>query len=601
MGGQEHKLDADWSREGSAALAKDGWKAILSPALTTGPTTAHRSAGVVVAVDGAVGLAHAPEDSWDLSPPGCQGRLVVACIHMAKVGYVAFFSAYFFHSEGLTVRNVAILEAVRAWTCRQRVPWVLAADWNFQPEVLVGTLWLDWLQAAVKAPTTHTHRSSCGTESTLDWFLVDRGLAWACGEPWVDYEAATAPHWPVLMAVNEPIMKYHKQIMIWPRQFPMELAKEKQEAVKTEGVELAEPPLYPDAADYPKDQDGLDRLWTHTCDKLEEELTYIFEIAEDDKRHFRGRGQGPKVRKVPVVTKQLEPAGGAQLGPGRAWKWLAKQTAWLWILMYKAMEECSDLLNGTGRRVEQGRAVWKLLRGSSAHWEKLEPHTATVKHWLAIVHDGNLQNWDGLQLVAGLNKWARQEADRCDVDVKRQREKRFKEKLDDSCPQAQGVLHRVSKWRPGWQAPKSSVTKKCLPPGPQEAVEQEADEWSKIWKYPGGLPGKLWEGIAFESPLGTRDVDSFRRICRAFKKNTGIGVDGWHPWHWSWMSRRALEAIIQILERVEMQCKWPRQIQRLIISGEQTGRGEAHPPAPLSSPYLGGLEGRCIPRMGPGS
>eukprot|EP00974_Lingulodinium_polyedra_P120110 11173761-Lingulodinium_polyedra.AAC.1 len=73
------------------------------------------------------------EGSWDLSPPGAPGRSAGA---WAKVGAgLLCLSAYFWHSEGWSGRNQELLEHTAGVARRLGAPWVLAADFNMEPEV----------------------------------------------------------------------------------------------------------------------------------------------------------------------------------------------------------------------------------------------------------------------------------------------------------------------------------------------------------------------------------------------------------------------------------------------------------------------------------
>ena len=129
---------------------------------------------------------------------------------------------------------------------------------------------------------------------------------------------------------------------------------------------------------------------------------------------------------------------------------------------------------------------------------------------------------------------AEEQARRVDAEVKRQRRKEFLDTLDDAVPQAAGFLHRISKWRPEWQPARGSISKKELSANVQEAVNHEAKDWQDIWRI-GGLQRKAWAGARLSSSIAPIDLQAMRRICRAFEKSTGLGVDGWQPRHWSWL------------------------------------------------------------------
>ena len=60
------------------------------------------------------------------SIPGNEGRIALAWANVR--GGLRVFSLYFWHSEGWTLRNEALLEAVLKQARTTRHPWLLACD-----------------------------------------------------------------------------------------------------------------------------------------------------------------------------------------------------------------------------------------------------------------------------------------------------------------------------------------------------------------------------------------------------------------------------------------------------------------------------------------
>ena len=73
------------------------------------------------------------------SIPGNEGRIAQAWVNVG--GGLGVFSVYFWHSEGWTPRNAAMLEAVPKKARTTGHPWLIACGANMCPEHFEMTLW----------------------------------------------------------------------------------------------------------------------------------------------------------------------------------------------------------------------------------------------------------------------------------------------------------------------------------------------------------------------------------------------------------------------------------------------------------------------------
>ena len=80
----------------------------------------------------------------DRSPVESKGRLAVAWVEGVLRGGVMVVSSYIWHSEGLTERNSALLDAAGATVAEFGGPWIIGADWNMTPAELSSGAG-DWL------------------------------------------------------------------------------------------------------------------------------------------------------------------------------------------------------------------------------------------------------------------------------------------------------------------------------------------------------------------------------------------------------------------------------------------------------------------------
>ena len=84
------------------------------------------------------------------SIPGNEGRIIQAWVNVR--GGMKVFAVYFWHAEGWTPRNEAILEAVLKSVRVTEHPWFVARDANMSPVDFEKTLWFRNNQMHVIAP-----------------------------------------------------------------------------------------------------------------------------------------------------------------------------------------------------------------------------------------------------------------------------------------------------------------------------------------------------------------------------------------------------------------------------------------------------------------
>ena len=65
-----------------------------------------------------------------------------------------------------------------------------------------------------------------------------------------------------------------------------------------------------------------------------------------------------------------------------------------------------------------------------------------------------------------------------------------------------------------------------------------------------------------------------RRVCGSLRKWTSIGIDAWHPKHWSWLSDAGLNCLLDVLLLCEMLRKWPPAYSILLHVDPQERRGK---------------------------
>ena len=146
----------------------------------------HTSGGVFVAIDSNLGAVVGAEEGTIESIPGNEGRIAHACLNVR--GGLRIFSVCFWHSEGWSSRNEALLEAVLKRTRTTKHPWLIACDANMSPEDSEKSLCFRKEQMYVMAPegvSTCRSRSAKGERVGFEdfesrpqkavTFVVERG------------------------------------------------------------------------------------------------------------------------------------------------------------------------------------------------------------------------------------------------------------------------------------------------------------------------------------------------------------------------------------------------------------------------------------------
>ena len=163
---QESRVAGDQLRAAERAAKRSRWNLALEPALHT--EAGGLSAGTGVAVRNHFGHSCVLSD---FRQPCIDTRLKVSWLRAYCKGGLFCLSACFWHSEGLSQRNLDLLEGIAKVIQRLHGPWLLAADFNFPPEVLRKSGWLRLVGGVVHA----SNQSTCN-EQEYDYFVVDSRL-----------------------------------------------------------------------------------------------------------------------------------------------------------------------------------------------------------------------------------------------------------------------------------------------------------------------------------------------------------------------------------------------------------------------------------------
>ena len=162
----------NWCGEISAAILPTGWKVLMALAVAT--QKGGISAGVALCVPIGVGVPMAPNQRhWEVSPPGCGGRLVMCILETKGLGRLLVFSVYLFTGLGLdSLGSIALLNAMVRWKGVVGLPFVATGDWQHLPSALLASPWalgLDAVPVATGQGICKCAKTGKGGKSTSSW------------------------------------------------------------------------------------------------------------------------------------------------------------------------------------------------------------------------------------------------------------------------------------------------------------------------------------------------------------------------------------------------------------------------------------------------
>ncbi len=295
---QEHHARGDAVADLQHGARKCGFK--LAPSEASAGRGGGPSAGVAIAAPLHRGWGGLHGPCWDLSPPNSPGRIVGAWIQAGPRGGLAVFSLYLWTSEGMTRRNVALVETALAAASACGCAWLLGADWNATPRELreaVGTM-LDRAGAVIRAPSEATCYPPTGHPKVLDYFVVDSRMADAVSEAQVAEEIAGSPHRAVRVVVKGKEVGGLVQMVRKPRMFPRERP-----------IGCPRRPLVPGGGGGREGEEGQGRdngeeQWRDIAYCIEAELCRECDRVDGDgapDRRYMGRGEGLQLVRRPLM------------------------------------------------------------------------------------------------------------------------------------------------------------------------------------------------------------------------------------------------------------------------------------------------------------
>ena len=503
----------------------NGWNLSVVPALLTEADGI--SAGVALTSRSFYGMTRR---DIDFIPDPYRAR--VGCVHVGAMcrGGVHFVSVYFWHSEGLSQRNLDLMHYVAQLIKSLVGPWCMSADANMQPSVIQASGWLSLIGGKIMAPNGPT----CG-RMTYDFFIIDARLGdFALGVATVS-DAGTHPHSPARLFLRGKFRNSLKRVLVHPRKIPALLPK---------GC-LNDPSRH-ECVD-PGECLDIDKVARVAIVAVESELVEILGASGKDADLMKGRHLGPKF----VMRTAVGPVGNTYEKCSRvsaAWRTIA---AWFkLILIHWGADR-----GGEGHLPALLKARWSVVHHE---WHNLGDSTnaKALRRWVSYVSAFELS--DKLRAML-LSRDANGIADAAAAHDANASRSSWHSWLQEGPSSGLGRQHKLSRTSAGWVPAKLGVTNECdsedddddcviiddvhglteqevcragatelVPLNAQQAVDYEAEGWGDIWQQAAIGQDPCWPEDMGET-LPHIAVPKFRAACYTFPINVGLGWDKMHP------------------------------------------------------------------------
>ena len=305
---EHHAAGEKWAQLKDKAV-REGWKIGGAAAVMT--SAGKGTAGVAVLARSHIGLGTMWQGQLDFSPRSSKGRLTAMWTDGILKGGMLLMSIYLWHSEGLSQRNLDILNAAARIVHYHGGPWLLAGDFNMTADDLRrAEKWLAKIDGKVVATEVATCRSVRGGR-VIDLLVIDNRIGGAIQRTWTDMRFPSSPHRAVVIRIRANATRDMVCRVKKARPFPMERPIGCSRRPATLDEKILE-----DLKDAEKPE-FLHHAFEYLYGKAEEELCLQCDLVDDEgetMKEYTGRGTAPTTRMEPVVPRAAGEYGTAPPG-----------------------------------------------------------------------------------------------------------------------------------------------------------------------------------------------------------------------------------------------------------------------------------------------
>ncbi|CAK0892144.1 unnamed protein product, partial [Prorocentrum cordatum] len=484
---------------------------------------------------------------------------VATTIH-AKAGNVIYVTAYMAPQWGKGSPNPQKLASLAALLRAVDDPWIVAADWNLDPEQLLKSEFPQKVGGVVKAPQVTKVTCAKGEQgSLLDYCLVRKDFADPAmveaelEVPWKEQEAI-AKLYEEDEVCQGPKTPFQVPLECW-RACPEHAGRGPVVGARTgPAQQLDDHVAYQGREEQEKD---LSHRYGNWVSKLELALLAAHEVEESEKARYQGRGGDFDLKWVK-----------AKVTPGRARTKCHKSDAMCYALTL--MQRCQTLSRGRRDEAQRGRVSCKLKRiaretldqgmadffGSARFmvWQKMMVKVET----LSAAHRQKLLELTGALAAAGQAR-AMGEARRA-----------YTEWVKEMWSDKMGVLHKHVKDEP--TIINEICTGTSTTADPAAIMNDRASKWRELWQDPKvsleDFQGQLRRTleVAKEEDYPPVEPEEFDRALNSINGRKAMGVDVLSSTEVQRLPHEAREELRQLMNDAEVQGVWPRQCMAVVAA-----------------------------------
>jgi hypothetical protein len=334
------------------------------------------------------------------------GRVRISFVNAILKGGLFIISIYLWHSEGLSERNLSLLNHLARVLASLRAPWLIAGDWNMVPALLCKSGWLSLIKGDIHA----TGASTCNLQE-YDYYVLDARLSPAVVAVKSISGSSNSPHVPTRLYLRGNARSLMVKAIVSPMKIPAFLPAGCLPQYAGSGWDSIASEESPDTFTAP----GLECALGAWFDRTASLLVDVMALDVGQAAKFFGRSSGTKVVTRPGLGK-----------PGTADpKFSMVTVAWRCCKNWLA-----DLIRGqkhvypSPHKARALKARWHLLHhdwtraGTSKHAEALrawhsrlttqlleDAGTYSYLHWTVSIIAGRAEKYDIKQSEVAFQNW----------------------------------------------------------------------------------------------------------------------------------------------------------------------------------------------------
>ena len=550
---QEHHCLSEALPDLQHQAAQLGWNLAAVPATIKeeGP-----SAGVALVTPKHIPSASSQLVQLDLSPKEPPGRLGGLWVQAGIPGGMLVLSAYLWHSEGMTSRNIGIILHAFAAVKAHGGPWVIVGDFNNPPSVLeraMGTA-LKAAGAVVIATKEPTHYpGGVSAPAVLDYAIVDDRIANGRVLKYikVSSDISIGKHRAVEIGVSNKGHVAYVTMAHKPRSFPAVIP-----------VGCARRPV-----DSPGTLEavGIDNFYSETLACAEAEIGRRHDLVDSGgmlRKEFVGRFKGFRTKRRLILPPRTSSAIGEAGKESYLLRWVHERLV--------ELQHCAKLQAADGLTVSSLKQfigirdrLGKLYRDSD-RMTVLSGIDTRWNTWLSeiLLRESDVDSEFLVQPMQAALSQCNEAAAKHFAAAKIRWSNWVKDKLKGGA----SAVHRfVKRTIEAPQVVDGPLEERDA--SPQAVLMRDHNTWKEVWTRLAGKFDTPWIEGELESPNRLEPItkEKVRAASKTFSARTGVGEDWIRPREVAMLSDSVLDRYAAVLNLAENSGVWPALVTTNLI------------------------------------